>query len=304
VASAGPAEPTPRPLGPHAIVLVGVRGGRYPHGNSLLVRGRSETLLVDPSLTVAGMAADALPAVDRVWLSHCHEDHLAGTFRFPHAACALHAADRPGLLTLDGMMAIYGLGGAVRDAFQRAIVEEFHWTARPDATALADGDVLNLGGARVRVVHAPGHTRGHCVFHVEPDDVLYLGDIDLSSFGPYYGDAWSSLEDFERTLGLVRGIACRWYATFHHVGVVERDVFRARLDRFAAVIADRERRLLDFLAVPRTLDEVAAHRFVYRPGDAVAWAEPVERRSMAQHLDRLERAGRVRRVDDAAWRAA
>ena len=36
------------------------------------------------------------------------------------------------------------------------------------------------------------------------EDLLYLGDIDLSSFGPYYGDAWSDLEDFERSLARVR----------------------------------------------------------------------------------------------------
>jgi hypothetical protein len=35
------------------------------------------------------------------------------------------------------------------------------------------------------------------------------------------------------------------------------------------VIRDREERLLAFLAEPHSLDEVAAHRFVYRPGDAV-----------------------------------
>ena len=39
--------------------------------------------------------------------------------------------------------------------------------------------------------------------------MLYLGDIDLSSFGPYYGDAWSDLEDFERSLALVRAIEAR-----------------------------------------------------------------------------------------------
>ena len=50
----------------------------------------------------------------------------------------------------------------------------------------------------------PGHTRGHSAFHVESDDVFFLADIDLSSFGPYYGDAWSDLEDFERSLVQVR----------------------------------------------------------------------------------------------------
>ena len=31
-------------------VLFGERGGKYPQGNSLLVRGGDETLLIDPSL--------------------------------------------------------------------------------------------------------------------------------------------------------------------------------------------------------------------------------------------------------------
>src|SRR5262249_12587014 len=133
---------------------------------------------------------------------------------------------------------------------------------------------------------------------VEPDGVLYLGDVDLSSFGPYYGDAWSSLVDFERTLAFARTLEARWYATFHHIGVVEgRAAFVEKLDRYAAVIADRERRLLECLPEPRTIDDVVAHRFVYRPKDPVSFADPVERRSMSQHVERLVAAGVVREVE-------
>jgi glyoxylase-like metal-dependent hydrolase (beta-lactamase superfamily II) len=238
--------------------------------------------------------------------SHCHEDHVAGNYRYPDVPWHLHALDAPGIRSIAGLMAIYGYGGSVGDEFERVVVEQFHFTPRADARTFHDGDVFDLGGGvRVRVIHAPGHTRGHSLFHVTPDDVLYLGDIDLSSFGPYYGDAWSSLEDFERTLVAVRGMEARWYATFHHVGVLEgRAAFHERLDRFAAVIADREARLLTYLATPHTLDEVAAHRFVYRPTDPVSFAEPVERRSMGQHIDRLVRDGRVREVERGLYAAA
>jgi glyoxylase-like metal-dependent hydrolase (beta-lactamase superfamily II) len=294
-----------RRLGPHASVLAGLNRGKYPHGNSLLVAGRAEALIVDPSLTVADAPAAELPAVARVVNSHCHEDHVAGNFRFPDVPWHLPAADLPGMRSLDGIMAIYGFDAPVDDAFRKVVVEQFHFTPRPDALPFEDGAVFDLGGVTVRAVHAPGHTRGHSFFHVEPDDVVYLGDVDLSSFGPYYGDAWSSLEDFERTLALARKIEARWYATFHHVGVLEgRAAFQERLDRFASVIADRERRLLEFLSEPRTLDEIAAHRFVYRPQDPVPFAEPVERRSMGQHVERLVRAGRVREVAPGAYRRA
>jgi len=294
-------NPRDRSLG-RVTVLSGERGGRYPHGNSLLVAGSEETMLIDPSLSLVDRAS--LPFTDRVLNSHCHEDHVAGNHLYPKAPLLLHEADLPGIRSLDAMMEIYGMSPRIAAAFRQVLVDDFHYTPRPDATAFRDGDVFDLGDVRVRAIHAPGHTRGHCVLHVEPEDVLYLGDIDLSSFGPYYGDAWSSLEDFERTLAQVREIDARWYATFHHIGVVEgRESFLERIDRFAAVIGTREKRLVEFLAEPHTVDEIVKHRFVYRPGDPVPFADDVERRSMTQHLDRLVAAGRVAEVEAGRYRA-
>jgi glyoxylase-like metal-dependent hydrolase (beta-lactamase superfamily II) len=279
-------------------VLFGEKRGKYPQGNTLVVRGDEESLVIDPSLGLLPRR-DRLPAVDRVVSSHCHEDHVAGNHLFPEAPWHLHQADAPGMRSLDDFMAIYGFDDeAVDRAFRPVVVNHFHYTPRAEVATFRDGDVFELGGCRVRVIHTPGHTRGHCAFHVEPDDVLYLGDIDLSSFGPYYGDAWSDLEAFEKSLARVREIDARHYATFHHVGVLEgRQAFRERLDRFAAVIPQREARLLAFLRDPHTLEEIAEHRFVYRSGDAVAFLACVERRSMRQHLDRLIGEGRVREAE-------
>ena len=291
-----------RQLG-HVTVLFGARGGKYPYGNSLLVRGSTETLLIDPSLSVIPRR-ERLPRIDRVVNSHCHEDHIAGNHLFPDVPWHLHELDLPGIRSIDNMMAIYGYTEPSGNAFRDIVEREFHFTARPDAVAFRDGDVFDLGGVHVRVIHAPGHTRGHCVFLIEPDDVVYLGDVDLTSFGPYYGDAWSSLEDFERTLGAMRRIEACWYATFHHIGVLDsRAAFLERLDRFAAVIQSREQRLLEFLSAPRTLDDIVAHRFVYRPQDDVPFAAAVERRSMSQHVDRLLRAGGLREVEPGRYQA-
>jgi glyoxylase-like metal-dependent hydrolase (beta-lactamase superfamily II) len=285
----------------HTEILFGEKNGKYPHGNSMLVRGAEETIVVDPSISLIPRRAE-LPRVDRVVNSHCHEDHVAGNHLFPESSWWLHELDLPGILSLEGIEAIYGYAAPIMEAFRPVILRDFHFTPRPDAVPYRDGDVFELGGGvRVRVVHTPGHTRGHCCLHVEPDDVLYLGDIDLSSFGPYYGDAWSDLEDFERSLALVRRVEARWYATFHHIGVVDRPTFLERLDRFTAVIADRDRRLLEYLREPHTLDEIAAHRFIYRPQDPVPFAEAVERRSMGQHVERLLRDGRLREVDAGVY---
>ncbi len=286
-----------------ATVLFGPQRGKYPDGNSVLVEGSDRTLLIDPSLGVLPRR-DQLPRVDLVVNSHCHEDHIAGNHLFPDATWHLHELDLPGIHSLDAMMEIYGYSPAVSSGWRETVRDRFHFCARDDAVAYADGEVFELGGTRVRVIHAPGHTRGHCLLHIEPEDVLFLGDMDLSSFGPFYGDAWSDLEDFECSLARVREIDAAHYATFHHIGVLDgREAFLARFDRFAAVIQTRERRLLEYLKEPHTLDEIAETRFVFRPGDQVANARDVEKRSMGLHIDRLRRDGRVREVEPGFYLA-
>jgi len=285
-------------------VLYGDRRGKYPHGNTLIVRGRDQSLAIDPSLGLVARGSQP-PRVDRVLHSHCHEDHFAGSFLYPDLPWLFHTADLPGIRSLDALMDLYGYPEPIRSVWSAAVVEQFHFTPRPDAVAFRGGDVFDLGGVTVEAIHAPGHTRGHCLFRIEPIGLVYLADIDLSSFGPYYGDAWSELEDFERTLAMAREIDARYYATFHHIGVLEGTPgYLERLDRFAGVIADRERRLLAYLAEPHTLDDIVAHRFVYRPQDQVTFADGVERRSMAMHLARLARDGRVRELEPGRYRAA
>jgi glyoxylase-like metal-dependent hydrolase (beta-lactamase superfamily II) len=274
-------------------VITGPDNGRYPQGNALLVRGTSETILIDPSLTIA---ADPPPGVDRVLISHCHEDHLAGLFHYPHAPVHVHRDDHLGLGSLDGLMTIYGLPPAIDVDWRRDVVEKYHYSPRPDAQVYVDGDAFDVGGATVRAVHLPGHTRGHSGFLIEPDGVMFLADIDLSGFGPYYGDAWSSLDDFERSIQRCREIEAGTYVTFHHKGVVTgRAEFLALLDAYEAVIDRREQAMLRFLAEPRTIDEMVAHRFVYRLHVTLLFAEAVERRSAELHLERLLRRGLVTR---------
>ncbi|MCP5058120.1 MAG: MBL fold metallo-hydrolase [bacterium] len=286
-------------------VLFGAKQGKYPEGNSVLVEGPEETLLIDPCLGLVPRR-QALPQVDRLLLSHCHEDHQAGAHLFPDIPIHVHEADLPGLQSLRGFMEIFDFDAypEIARVWEKLILEQFNFQARPEALPFADGDVFELGGdVRIEVIHTPGHTRGHSAFHILPADVLFLGDIDLSSFGPYYGDAWSNLEDFERSLDRVRKIEARHYATFHHVGVVSPATFQERLGRFAAKIEERESRLLAYLAEPHTLNEIAEHRFIYRQTDPVDFAEPVELRSMSQHVERLMRQGRIEEIRPGVFRS-
>jgi hydroxyacylglutathione hydrolase len=42
--------------------------------------------------------------------------------------------------------------------------------------AVGDGDIVELGAARARVLEVPGHTRGHIAYHFADDHVVFVGD--------------------------------------------------------------------------------------------------------------------------------
>ncbi|MFB6827528.1 MBL fold metallo-hydrolase [Streptomyces hydrogenans] len=281
-------------------VLVGAERGAYPYANSVLVRGTSETLVIDPSLSLVGAA----PPADLVLVSHAHEDHVAGLGDY-EVPVHVHEGDLAALRSRDVMAAGYGLPPDATADTEVILRDQFHVRDRPDAAAFADGTVFDLGGRTVTAVHLPGHTAGHSGFLVEPDGFLYVADIDLTSFGPYYGDLGSSLPDFEASMRRCREIGARWYGTAHQKGVIEgAGDFSARLDAFAAVVKKRDATLLAYLDEPRTVEEITAHRLVYRPHIDGPHVEPVERRTAAQHLRRMISTGLVTEVGEGRFRAA
>jgi glyoxylase-like metal-dependent hydrolase (beta-lactamase superfamily II) len=289
-----------RKLSEAVTVLVGGDEGRYPSGNSVLVQGSGETVIIDPSVTVVGNGG-APAAVDAVINSHAHEDHVAGNGLFSEARVHIHEADRVGITSLDGLLNIYGLHGDARGEFATTLVEEFSFTPRPDAEGFGHGHVFDLGGTSLEAVHLPGHTRGHSGFRID-GGVFFLSDIDLTGFGPYYGDVWSSLDDFDESLHRVRDEEADFYVTFHHKGIIEgRAAFLELLDGFHAVINRRHQAMLEFLAEPHTVADMTAHRFIYRPHVEHTFADSVETRSAELHIARMLERGEATEVEPGRY---
>ena len=289
-------------LGPVSVYL-GEKSGKYPDGNQVLVRGADSLAAFDTPLVANRLGAELLDA-DLVVLGHVHEDHVAGLHRLPRTPVYVHEADVEAARSWPGLARHYGYAPAVLEGMHAKIEREFHYVPRPDALAYADGARWDLGGGvSVRAIHAPGHTSGHCVLLVEPEGVAFIGDIDLSSFGPYYGDDTSSLAAFRRTLAQVMDIPARAWITSHHKGVItDRAQFAQLLAAFAARLDAREESIASFLRDhPSTLQELVEHRFVYpRHLDDLFYAD-AERRTIAQHLEALARDGRAAQ-EDGRWR--
>jgi len=285
-----------RSLAKDVALLAGEALGAYPSGNSLLITGASETVIIDPSVTVAAAGGVELP-VDAIINSHAHEDHMAGNATFPDARVHIHADDLAGAHSIDGMLDGYGLHGDAREDFRDTLLTEFHYSPRPDALSFQDGHIWDLGGVTIEAVHLPGHTAGHSGFRIS-GGVFFLSDIDLTGFGPYYGDVFSSLDDFEESLIRVRDEEADHYVTFHHKGVIEgRERFVEMLDAFHAVIHRRHSAMLEFLLEPHSIEEMVENRFVYRPHVEHVFADQVERKTAELHIARMMDRGEATEVE-------
>jgi glyoxylase-like metal-dependent hydrolase (beta-lactamase superfamily II) len=128
--------------------------------------GAGVGVLVDPGAEgerLVALVRDAGVELQAIWLTHGHFDHLGAIAEarrhWPRAPIHLHPADRP----------LYELSGQSAAAFGVPFEEP------PPADApLADGDKLSVGAYEFTVMHCPGHSPGHVVFH--GPDVALVGD--------------------------------------------------------------------------------------------------------------------------------
>jgi len=273
--------------------IPGEQGGRYPFCHSVYVEGAG--IVIDPASDrqrLVQLRTD--PGVTSVWLSHWHEDHLMHLDLFEDVPLWISAPDAPPLLDIDSFMDAYGMDDADERAYWREILaRDFHFRPRKPSGFLKEGTVRLRDDLTIEVLSTPGHTPGHCAFFFKEQGVLFMGDYDLTKFGPWYGDVESSIEDTITSVRRLQKIPAKTWIAGHETGVFEADPGEL-WDRYLDVIAVREEKLLDLLQTPRTFDDIVGAWIIYgRPREPKAFFEFGERAHMKKHLEKLMREGTV-----------
>lgn len=272
----------------------GENGGKYPYNHSLYMQGDNLRVVLDPASSLAKLTRLKKEGVNQVWLSHWHEDHIHYMNLFERATVWISKRDFPPLTDLNIFMNWYGLlGREQRGYWEKIMLEEFDFQPRRTACFIEDDQLIDLGGLTVQVVATPGHTPGHLSFYFPEEELLFLGDYDLTSFGPWYGDVASSIEDTIQSIHRLKKIPARRFVVAHNTGVYEENP-GPLWDLYESVIYERELKLLAALEKPKTLEEICACWIIYgKPRQPKEFFEFNEKVMIGKHLEYALQKGQI-----------
>ena len=202
-----------------------------------------------------------------IWLTHHHPDHIGGVERLrkflgvPVLAHPLTAERLAGRIRIDG--------------------------------ELSDGQVVRLAGPAgeppfvIRVVHTPGHARGHLCFLEEDQRSLIAGDM-VAGIGTIVVDPPDGdMDDYLGSLEKMIALAPRTLFPAH--GPVIKDA-AGKLREYAEHRLWREEKVLAaWNAGLRTPGKIVEQAY----DDVPKQSHPIAERQILAHLIRLQKAGRI-----------
>ncbi len=299
------------------LVIPGEDECRFPFCTSLLIDD-DVRVLVDPGAGLSTLVSLQKKApVDLVINTHYHFDHIAYNYLFDRARILLNEQEarcfreKKYLASLLGMEEVYGPewveGWIARIADTETRQSPFSPQNRHEWWLSASrvdeeyrwGDVLDFGKTKMQVIGAPGHSKGFSCLNFPDLGVMYVADIDLSSFGPWYAGSDGDIDLFLSSCEAVRAVDCDHFITGHERGVLNRKDFLDGLDRFIAVIDERDRKILSVLQKPLSLTEIAERGLIYgRKYHVDAWIYMWEFIMIRKHVQRMVGQGRILDLGD------
>jgi len=261
----------PRTATPTSLVgrVLGLNPGMMtgPGTNTYLI-GRRDPILLD---TGAGVP-DYLPLFERymdergwsqpsrVVLTHRHRDHLGGVEQLRGRYRGLRVAKM-----------IY------RDAGLPEDVEN-----------LRDGDVVEGDGVTLTAIHTPGHASDHLCYYLREEKAVFTGDVVLGGSTTVIPAEDGDLLDYLSSLKRLQSLDVQKIYPAH--GPVIEDA-QAKLTEYIEHRLLRERQILEALGDGlRTIPTMVER--IYK--DVPVTLHPVAAQSVASHLKKLAREGRVR----------
>jgi glyoxylase-like metal-dependent hydrolase (beta-lactamase superfamily II) len=196
----------------------------FLRANLYLVRGRDRDALVDSGNGIASLRAELEDLFERPVVAiatHRHFDHVGGLHEFEEVV--VHRADAEAVATGEGFASLriedyppeelsgYEPPTSLLTALPRAGYDPGAYRVEPvtPTRIVEEGDVVDLGGRRLEVLHLPGHTPGEIGLWDEDAAALFSGDCVYESGILLDELPESNPADYARSMRRLRDVPAR-----------------------------------------------------------------------------------------------
>jgi glyoxylase-like metal-dependent hydrolase (beta-lactamase superfamily II) len=177
--------------------------------NFWLIVGETSALLIDAGIGVSPLAPIVRALTDlpvRLLVTQAHYDHMGGAHEF---ADRLAHPEEASVLATPTARATLWEGWLTEESFLRFPGADFDFagyrvTPAPATHAITDGEILDLGGRSLEILHTPGHSPGLvCAYErstrtLFSSDALYDGDMFFDLPGSNRRHARNSISRLQR----------------------------------------------------------------------------------------------------------
>jgi glyoxylase-like metal-dependent hydrolase (beta-lactamase superfamily II)/8-oxo-dGTP pyrophosphatase MutT (NUDIX family) len=242
-----------------------------PGTNSYLV-GERELILIDPGPAdhkhIDALVAAVGQRLRWIVLTHTHRDHSPG-------AVALHEAT----------------GAPIAGRAARA--DSVHDTHVPLDRVLGDGDVVQVDGLTLQVVHTPGHASNHLCYLLSETRMLFTGDHVVQGSTVVIAPPDGNMNAYLRSLERVKSLDVAIMAPGHGYLIGQPQIEVTRLIAHRLAREAKVRSALQAAGAGATLEALLPK--VY--DDVPAAIHPVAARSLRAHLEKMLEDGELSFAD-------
>ena len=202
-----------------------------------LVKGKEKALLIDTGLGICNISPAVKSLTDKpvtAIATHVHWDHIGGHRYYPDFYA--HEAEESW---------INGSFPLPIDAVRSMVIDRCDLPAGYDVNAytlfqgkptklLKGGEVIDLGGRRIEVLHTPGHSPGHMCFFERERGYLFTGDLVYKdTLFAYYPS--TDPEAYLSSLEKVAALPVKRVFPGHHTLNIEPEILSSMANAFSAL---------------------------------------------------------------------
>lgn len=275
-------------------LIIGQNNGTFPYSNSLLIVDE-EIVLIDSGIgdEKIGFFKDD---VDILINSHYHIDHILGNHLFSELWIVEEEKEVTG--SFENYKRFAGISGTIiEDNWLEWFHQYFKFHASSPTRTFKPNEVFKFGETEWRAVHTPGHSPGHCCFYEPNKRIMFSSDLDLTSFGPWYGNPNANLPDFIESIKKLSNFKMDVIATSHTLPLLEN--IPEALEDYLNIIYKREERIVEILEKEKSVQELEAYNIIYKEEQkeykAFGW---FAQNMLNKHLDRLMDSKKVVKIGD------